>query len=248
MMTNSKTKKKQNKVVFILGSKPDAYFPKVIPDLIITANSAIKKVQNYYGKVEIISIMSDQIFSDNVIPGEEGFLSNTQVYIKNCKMNKIILLKTLSNSSYVIDINEWLTFEKYISLSRWEYHKLIMKFVSFKESFIQLVKSENLYNIFKTLYQTLRYGKYNPTEVSTGIISLAYAMDRYLECDIYVIGVGIDEKSGYDFSKKAVYNYFHIPRDIFFIKTLIKKDLVSRIFFTDPELKNNIESWKQEGK
>ena len=191
--------------------------------------------------------MTDQIFSDNNILGEEGFIDSSQIFIKNCNINKLVLLKTLPpNSSYVIDFSKWVNFDSYITLSRWGYHKLIMNFVSFKESFIQMVKSENLYNILKTLYQTIRYGKYNPTEVSTGIIALAYALDRSLENDIYVIGIGIDENSGYVHSDKAVYNYFHIPRDIFFIKSLIKKDLISKIFFTDPELKSNIESWKLE--
>ena len=248
MITNSNHKKTKKKVAFVIGSKPDAHFPEVVPDIIITANSAIKKVQDYYGKVEIVSIMSDQIFSNNVIPGEEGFIDDAQFYIKNSQMNKLVLLKTLSKSRYTIDFNEWLIFDNYVSLTRWGYHRLIFKFVSFKESFIHMIKKEKFNHIFKTIYQTIRYGKYNPTEVSTGILALAFALDRSLEYDIYVIGVGIDQNSGYEFSDNSKYNYFHIPRDIFFIKSLIKNGLINKIFFTDPNLINYIEIWKQENK
>ena len=231
--------------IFVVGSKPDAIFPDTKPDIIISANSAIKRVQHFFPSTKLCAIMSDQIFSDNIVRGEEGCLEDNQNYIKDSKMDTLILLKTLKEKRIVIDINSWLNYNEFLLLHRFNIYKPLLKVISFKDIVSQIYINEDFKSFSKTVYQFIRYGKINPLEISTGMIALLYALENFNYNKIYVVGVGINSKSGYLYTNKGVYNEFHISRDILFIKALIKKNKIKNVKFTDTELKENVEFWKK---
>lgn len=237
----------KNNVIFIVGSKPDAIFPEIKPNLIIAANASIKRVQNYYGKTKIIGILSDQIFSNNDCVGEDGFLEKNRQYIKDSNIDNLVLLKTLPKSKYVAKVEDIINIgsPKIKVLNRWQYVKLIINYVGFLNSFLYMLKTYKIYEIIKTLYQTLRYGKYNPAEVSTGMICLAYAINNFKYSKIYVIGIGIEKDSGYSFTSKARYNIFHIDKDLFFVRSLLKNKIFKNIVFTDKYFNKKINEMKK---
>jgi hypothetical protein len=229
--------------IFVVGSKPDAIFPEVKPDLVISANSAIKRVQKYYGQVPVISIMSDQVFSDNVIKGEEGYLNDVREYIKGSKTNELVILKTLPKYRIIKKYIDYIEYTKSKSFTRWEYHKMTINYVSIYDAIESSFQNDSFLFILKTIYQTVRYGKFNPLEISTGMISLVYALFNYKYQKIYIIGIGVNQCSGYSYSNNSVYNYFHVPRDILLFKSLAKKNLLKKLAFTDPYVKELVSDW-----
>jgi len=52
------------KTIFVVGSKPDAVFPDVRPDVVIAANGSIRLVQNFVGESQVVGIITNSILCD----------------------------------------------------------------------------------------------------------------------------------------------------------------------------------------
>lgn len=226
-MNNSKN------IIFIVGSKPDAIFPNVQPNLIVAANGALARVQHYHDNCKIIGVFSKYVFFD----------SNTLSLEKNCKVDKLIIFGSIKKKDYKsnsfvhperagIKYNEI----KYVSTTRIERIKLTY----YNKLFLikHLLRNYSLSKKLSLCITFLKKRVIKPLKISTGMISLIFAIREIRTYStIYIIGYGLNSKNNeaHFYDQKKLYNAKkHSYPDLLFIYNLKKKYPYYELMFTDP--------------
>jgi hypothetical protein len=244
----------KRKIIFVIGSKPDAIIPEIKPDKIYFANTSIKMYEGKYDLNITNLVFSNLIFSNNEKKSNNpknpkiGSLKTARDYIRGVKCNDLILLhitsrKVVRSKHKIIE-----DFKQYIFSNR--VHHIYLDKVQ-----IGMVKLLNIFWLLKSfrsidsikknfifLYKLIFNSIFSTIEVSTGVHALYWALENNKDSDIFLIGSGINPNSGYSFKTLNKFSDYHISADLHFVSEVRKRCINNNtIFITDPELKSATE-------
>lgn len=230
--------------ILVFGSKPNPIIKINKPNIIITANTSIKTIDDYFNHVpNKISILSDQVLSNNEPDHQKGSLNSAREYMRESKCRTLIIIKTLNNNK-ILKPEDYISYKKKIYLNPFKYQLYFASKIGLLNNIKDLILSVITFKIFKHIYKSIKLGLYPPFEISTGMIALWYAIDNFPNAQIYVSGIGLNPDSGYVFKTKFRYESYHIKTDEKFLAVLNQKKLLKNVDFDD-EMINKILHRKQ---
>lgn len=224
------------KAIFIVGSKPEAIFPNIQPDIVYAVNGAINRVQFLKNKSELIGIISNYVFSLNT---EQAKLTRT--ILSDCKVDKLITTSlTLKRKQLLHPKSINLLYKNFEHINAYIENYLKLKFVKKNSLLKKIIYDDSIVGIVDFINCVLTGNKPKELKISTGIFSLVLALSRSTSpADIYVIGIGLEKGSKHFYDQSKVYDprNKHIDCDKFFLQNINKKKLEnSKIIFTDNDL------------
>ena len=223
--------------VLILGSKPEAFIPKINYKCIYAANGAIEvadkfKKENEFSS-EIISVVTTPEFLRNFEVQKRVLSASPKVLIS--RFGKINIEKFNMNKNLI-----------YKDLSNYEQLKIQSKF--FKNGIFDIFMKETFYeeNYFKKIrHMFLSIINNRLIGVSTGFFGILYALSQNKDCKIIISGIGMSE--GGHFYKVSSDRYSKRSRVDKKLLLNLKKRYKQELTTTDIHLSENgkINLWRE---
>ena len=215
--------------VLILGSKPDAFIPKINFKYIYAANGAIEiankfKKENEFSS-EIISVVTTPEFLRNFEVQKRVLSASPKVLIS--RFGKIDVVKFNINKNLI-----------YKNLSNLEQLKIQSKFfkygifdIFFKETYYEEDFIKKVRHMFFSITNNRLIG------VSTGFFSILYALSRNKDCKIVISGIGMSAGGHfYNLSSDRYSNRSRVDKKLLLsLKNIYKQNLMT----TDKQLSEN---------
>ncbi len=201
------------KSIFIVGSKPDAAFPDVEPDLIYAANGAIARVENYKAAFKVC-VLNRYAFSRGWVNVDAKALG---------KADKLVII---GNDYHVVKNNifDFIGgFDAEVEFDGKEVSRAIkLKQISLNEVLLA--------HLFTKVNWMRRLRKYRMNAVlghniSTGAYALGRAVNDhgFSGVNYYLIGIGVGPDSSHFNDSDAAYNNFHSAHDFVFLRSIAKR-------------------------
>lgn len=204
------------KNIFVVGSKPEAFFPTVKPDVIYAANAAIKRVSvNNFSEVMLKGVISNYVFNYE----SEPCLKALEL-LNGCEVDELIIINALDGPS---DIKVDLKYKNKTHISRRRRFNLFKKAVGIKNIIFWLARTRSIKVIRKNISSIIEKRELTNLKPSTGMVSLLIALDENCKSDnFYIIGVGMDGSSAHFYSSDK-YGDKHVHADKMLLKSLLAK-------------------------
>lgn len=216
------------KLVMVLGSKPNSNFPDLQVEKIYAANGASERANLYKKKYPDVLLFS---------------LIGSREFEKNLDVQKRVID---ANPDQVISRSGWINFEKYnfSNKTTFKYFTPSKQFFFqskfFKLNFIDILLKETfyeetIYDKFSHFFKSLKKKEING--VSTGFFSILYALEKNENYNIIISGIGMSG-GGHYYNKDSSRYQKRSNVDKALIKNL-KKKFKDRLFTIDNELYEN---------
>jgi hypothetical protein len=220
--------------IFIIGSKPQANWPRTDPDIIYTANGALARAQRWSEQAQVNALFLNRFFRKNQRSAE----SSTAAAVHGCVADKVIVSGGANaKEGFVSPSERGLRYRDIERLTRARSFKIKLAFSGVHlviKEFMAFMASPRDYA--KLLRKTRQLQSFS---CSTGVLALLIAAKRSQDTDvIYLIGIGGSPGDGHFYDNEKKFER-HIEQDEFFIRR-VKKKLKRRLVVTDEKLSAKI--------
>jgi hypothetical protein len=227
-------KKKYNGTVFIVGSKPGSIMPQITEkDIVVFVNASISRSNELNCRPKMLVHM----FSNSHLVAKTELVRLTIKQYKNRQVGLSIKILYKNPLTETVDMRKiGYSYHNQILWSREKKEELTSRFVptnAFIRETIAIMFRHPAYFLKQTrlLYSLVRKRE---KHLSTGLLSLVWALNEYGMNKTYVItGIGLDH-SGYSFLQEAPRG--HIFQDTIALRILAKNKFADLIQSTDCNL------------
>lgn len=201
---------------FVVGSKPEAVFPRAMPSVVYAANGAIGRVQTYQSHAEINAVLSSYVLSTS----REGS-GPTREMISQCNVDNIIIVET-NNITEDVSLSELnLNATSIRRISPIDKSRLVVSQVGLSDTIRKIYLSTGCVGILKSV---INYGLGRPVQgikVSNGLFGMSLCIHEKRDIEtIHLIGIGLDAESGHYYDSDKKYGNDHISKDRFYINRI----------------------------
>lgn len=225
------------KNIFIVGSKPELYWPDVPPDQVYFVNSALSRAKELCISSEVTWVVNR--FSLYRDPGiAEGILefvpSNILFFGEEPDGSHFELLNGRAESKRC-------NIEK---LGRYGLIKTKVRFFGVIDTFLYYLRYRvSQFSFLKVFSYKGKGGAFN---VSAGMVALMSAIQRFgvEDCKYYLIGIGFASGGGHFDNLSRIYPPDHVANDLRFLKKINEK-VKSDIVVTDPGAKEILRNYSK---
>ncbi|MGE4465990.1 hypothetical protein [Sphaerochaeta sp.] len=222
----------ENKSILILGSKPNPIIPEKDYDTVIFVNGSIQLKND-----KIIGRQLVHILSSSILFGESLLIEKTVDCFRNQSVDETIVITYYPDKNSLEDINKRLvdlnyTYNKITLYSPKEFEKTFLFFshIQYWKTFLVNIFNNNFSRKEKTT--TARSYLRGRMHLSTGFLSIFYALKDHDIAEVTVSGIGI-VTGGYSYLSGY---RDHQYKDFIALQLLKKTGHISRLNFTDSEL------------
>lgn len=203
----------KRKTVFVIGSKPDVSYPNMSPDIVVGANGAVKRL-NQFDKAYKIGIITNSLFNNQ----------NYKIYqlIESVKVDELAIIQFKREKNLLIRSEDCkIVCEKRLMISRLYKAWIEIKSLNKKKNIKTFFKDYKPTDYLKEIYRIFIKRKVSFLRTSTGVFGVPFVLNKYKNgMDIYLIGIGLKAGTVHFHDKNHIYPEGHIIHDLRYLKCL----------------------------
>jgi hypothetical protein len=221
--------------IFVIGSKPDAIFPAVVPSRIYAANGATARAQPIASEHDapLTAVVWKIFFAER----KQERHAATAAALDGCRGDRLVISGGgPKNAQYDPPRSRGLIFRREQHLSRLASLRLKLRYASLSRVFNDVLSDLGRGSSKGIFDQIRRKRSVDALGISTGLLATLLALDETAaNSRIYVIGIGIDEDEGQFYDSGGLGRFRHVKADKAMVRDLVRKVPGKRLVFTDPK-------------
>ncbi len=234
---------KDNSKIFVVGSKPETFWPDCVPHRVYAANGAIVRVQHHLGKAEVVGLITKTSLKST----QKSRRSVDAIVLRGARVDRLIIAGgARSRSGFDRPDQRQIYAARVEHMSRTFSLYLKLKQRAVSSIYRQARRNRGGFPLLHLTKDLVRTRMVSELAISTGVLALLLALHETRsveERQIFLIGVGAGEGRDHFYEGAAPFGGLHVEPDREMLFDILRRQAKETVVITDPELRDRMSCW-----